>query len=128
MKGIVPFIGRLLLAAIFVQSGMGKLGAGFASTQQYMAANGMNATAFWLTIGIILELGGALLVILGIYARIGAIALILFMVPVTFIFHFDLADRMQMIQFMKNWAVTGGLVLLAWYGAGRWRLDRLWRT
>jgi putative oxidoreductase len=87
----------------------------------------MSATAFWLTLAIILELGGAVSVILGIYDRIGALALIAFLVPVTLIFHTNFAERMQMIMFMKNTAMVGGLLLLAYYGGGRWAVDRLWR-
>lgn len=127
MKDIFPLLGRILLAAIFLQSGWGKLGEGFGGTQQYMAAHGMNATAFWLTIGIFLELVGGVMALLGIYAGIGSVMLIAFLVPVTFIFHGDIGERTQMIAFMKNWAMTGGLILLAYYGAGRLSLDRLWR-
>jgi len=127
MKNGTPFVGRLLLAAIFVTSGLGKLGPGFAQTQQYMQSVGMSATAFWLTLGIILELGGGVMLLLGLYARTGAAMLILFLVPVTFIFHTDFSDQMQMIMFMKNVSMTGGLVLAAFYGPGGWTVDRLWR-
>jgi putative oxidoreductase len=127
MMNAIPLIGRILLAVIYLNSGLNKLGPGFTQTQQYMEVNGMSATAFWLTVGIFLELAGAVMVLLGVYARVGAVMLMLFMVPVTFIFHLDFADRMQMIAFMKNWSMIGGLVLMAYYGAGRWSLDRLWR-
>jgi putative oxidoreductase len=127
MKNAIPLLGRVLLGLLFAMSVMGKFGPGFQSTQQYMASVGMGATAFWLVIGIILELFGALSVILGVYPRLGAASLILFMVPVTFIFHTNFADQMETIQFMKNLSVTGGLILLAWYGGGEWTLDALWR-
>jgi putative oxidoreductase len=127
MKDLIPLLGRTLLSFIFLSSGWGKLGEGFAPTQQYMEANGMSATAFWLTIGIILELVGGVMAILGVYARFGAVMLIAFMVPVTFIFHFDPGNRTEMIAFMKNWSVVGGLILLAYYGAGQLAVDRLWR-
>jgi putative oxidoreductase len=68
------------------------------------------------------------MVILGIYPRIGAIALIAFLLPVTFIFHLNWAERMQQIMFLKNIAMTGGLLLLAYFGGGQWRLDRLWQA
>lgn len=127
MKNVIVLAGRVLLAAIFVTSGLGKLGAGFAQTQHYMQSVGMSATAFWLTLGVILELGGGVMVLLGLYARIGALMLIVFLVPVTFIFHADFADQTQMIMFMKNISMTGGLVLAAVYGGGEWTIDRLWR-
>jgi putative oxidoreductase len=127
MKNAIPLLGRVLLGLLFGMSVMGKFGPGCQSTQQYMASMGMGATAFWLVIGIILELFGALSVILGVYSRLGAASLILFMVPVTFIFHTNFADQMETIQFMKNLSVTGGLILLAWYGGGGWTLDALWR-
>ncbi len=127
MYNAIPLLGRVLLALIFVTSVSGKFGPGFTGTQQYMAAYGMSATAFWLMIGIILELGGAISVLLGVYARVGAGALILFLVPVTLIFHTNFSEQTQMIMFMKNVSITGGLLLLASFGAGEWALDRLWR-
>lgn len=125
MKNAIPLIGRILLAAVFVTSGLNKLGDGFAQTQQYMQANGMGFTAFWLTIGIILELVGAVSVIFGIYPRIGALMLLAFLVPVTFIFHNVLADQSEMIPFMKNMSMNGGLLVLAWSGGGDWVIRRL---
>jgi putative oxidoreductase len=126
MSSFIPFVGRILLLSMFLVSGWGKLGPGFQTTQQYMASRGISTTALWLIMGIILELGGSLMGVLGIHARIGALMLIVFLIPVTFIFHTNFEDPVQFSMFLKNWSIIGGLVLRAWYGPGSWTLDRLW--
>lgn len=122
-----PVIGRILLALIFLSSGIHKIG-GFEDTLGYMAARGMPAPQFFLICAIVFEIAGSLSVILGYKARLGAAALIAFTVPTLFIFHNfwtyppDQA-QMQFIMFMKNISIIGGLLLVVGFGAGPKSLD-----
>jgi putative oxidoreductase len=121
--GSLSLIGRILLGAIFLMSGLNKI-FDPSGTQQYMAAMGMT----WLTelfyIGaIVLEVGGALSVLVGYRARFGAWLLIAFTIPATLVFHTNFADANQMIHFLKNLSVIGGLLYIAAYGAGAVSLD-----
>jgi putative oxidoreductase len=117
-------VGRILLGAIFLLSGINKI-ADPAGTQGYMAAMGMTwgTTLFYLGATLI-EVGGGLSLWLGYWTRTGAALLIGFMIPTTLIFHTNFADPNQMIHFMKNLAMTGGLLYLATYGPGPMSLDR----
>jgi len=117
MQRYLPLLGRLLLGLIFVMSGANKI-TGFEATQQYMEAQGMPATAFFLTGAIVVEILGGLSVIVGYRGRLGAAALVLFLIPATLIFHTDFSDQTQMIMFLKNLSIMGGLLLVTAYGTG----------
>ena len=116
-----PVIGRTFLSAIFLLSGFDKI-ANPQGTQQYMAAKGMPATGLFLVAAILLELVGGLMLLLGCHARRGALLLILFLVPTTLIFHTDFAEKLQVIMFMKNLAILGGLLFVAAFGSGPFSL------
>ena len=124
VKAFAMLIGRILLVLIFLQSGTGKIG-NFAGTAQYMAKFGMPYTTFFLLGSIFLELVGSITVILGFLTRVGALLLLIFLIPTTLIFHSNFADHMQMIQFMKNLSIFGGCLLLLGGGPGRLSLDYL---
>ena len=115
--------GRILLAYIFVLSGYGKI-TNFAGTAGYMAKYGMPMIEFFLVCAILLELVGSLMLVLGWKARWGALALIVFLVPTTLIFHPVWADPGQAIQFQKNLAIMGGMLYVAFMGPGRLSLDK----
>lgn len=117
MQHYFPFLGRVLLALIFVMSGLGKI-ADFAGTQEYMASYGMPATGLLLAGAIVIELLGGLAVLTGYRARLGAAALIVFLVPATLIFHTNFAEQAQVINFMKNLAIMGGLLFVIDRGPG----------
>ena len=124
MQTYIPLIARTFLSIIFLRSGITKI-MGFAGTQEYMAAQGIPSglTGMLLVAAIALELLGGLSVLLGYRARWGAIALIIFLIPATLIFHINFADSMQVIQFFKNLAIMGGLLMLVVYGSGPMSLD-----
>jgi putative oxidoreductase len=127
LRQYVPVGARILLSLIFLMSGFGKI-TGFAGTAGYMASHGMPAVHFLLVMAIILEIAGGLSVLLGFKARLGAIALIVFLIPATLIFHaFWSAEpeafRMQMIMFMKNLAIMGALLMVVANGAGGPSID-----
>jgi len=123
MQKFIPLIGRIFLALIFLISGFGKI-ADFSGTQLYMALQGMPMTGLLLVFAIIFELGGGLSIITGLKARWGAGALIVFLVLATAVFHMDLADRMQMTQFLKNLSMIGGLLLIVGFGSGYCSIDK----
>ncbi len=112
---------RILMAHIFLLSGLSKLGAGYAATQGYMAAMGVPGALLPLVVA--LEIGGAIALILGVLTRPVAAALAVFSVVSALLFHHNFADQMQMINFMKNLAMAGGLLMLVRYGAGAPSVD-----
>lgn len=113
----IPLIARILLSALFLWSGLGKI-LHPGTTQDYMTAYGMPLTQLFLIAAIAIEVLGGLSVLLGYKPRLGAIALSIFLVVATLIFHTDLSDQMQQIMFMKNVAILGGLLLVIQYGGG----------
>lgn len=121
MDKYTPLIGRILMSQIFLIAGLGKIG-NYAGTQAYMAAMGVPASL--LPLVILLEVGGGLALLLGWQTRWVAWALAGFSVIAAAIFHSNLADQIQMIMFMKNLAMAGGLLVLAVHGAGAFSLDR----
>lgn len=120
-------LGRALLALVFLVSGAGKVLA-WHSTAGYMEFRGIPWPAFFLAGAIALEIGGGLSVLVGWRARTGAWALAVFLVPATIIFHNFWAvppdqQREQILQFLKNVSIFGGLLMVAVHGAGPWSLD-----
>lgn len=120
MEKYVNLAGRILLAHIFLLAGLNKI-SGYSGTQGYMEAMGVPGEL--LPLVILLEIGGALALIAGWQTRLAAYALAVFCVVSALIFHSNLGDQMQMILFMKNWAMAGGLLVLAANGAGAFSLD-----
>ncbi len=110
-------VSRVLLAAIFVVSGVEKLFA-FGPTMDAMAAEGMHMPAMFLVLAILVEIGGGLSVLVGFYPRLGALVLALYLVPVTLVFHRALGDPNQAAHFAKNVAIIGGLVAIVTVGGG----------
>lgn len=117
-----PAIGRLLLAAIFLISGIGKL-LDPAGTIGYISAVGLPLPGFSYAIALIVEIGGGLLLIAGYQTRITALALAVFTIAAAIFFHRDFGDQNQLIHFLKNVAIVGGLLQVAAFGAGRLSID-----
>ncbi|MFZ6730961.1 DoxX family protein [Undibacterium sp. Ji42W] len=121
------FIARVLIALIFVASGAGKI-AGFAPTVTYIASKGLPFPELAAIAAIVVELGGGLMLIVGWRARWAAAAMILFTLAAAVIFHnfwgvpADAAQN-QMIHFMKNISMAGGLLYVLIHGSGGWSLD-----
>ena len=113
--------GRVLLSALFLLSGVGKIG-GYAATAGYMASLGVPGALLPLVIGT--EVLGAIALIIGWQTRIVAFLLAGFTLLSAFIFHNNFSDQIQMIMFMKNLSIAGGLLLLVVHGAGRISVDR----
>lgn len=120
MKDVALLAGRVLLALMFVMAGWSKIG-GYAGTQGYMEA--MGVPGFMLPLVILLELGGGLAVVLGLFTRSLSVLLAGFTLMAAFIFHYQPAEQMQMLMFMKNVSVAGGFLALAAAGAGAFSVD-----
>jgi putative oxidoreductase len=123
MKNPIPLIARILLCLVFLKAGIGKI-MNPAGTMQYMSAHGMPLVSLLLVGAIFIEIFGSLSILLGFKARLGAILLVIFLVPTTLIFHANFADQMQMTMFLKNSAIIGGLLMIAYFGPGPLSLDR----
>jgi putative oxidoreductase len=116
MNNISLLIGRVLLAHIFLLAGINKI-SGYAGTQGYMEA--MGVPGMLLPLVIALEIAGGLALIIGWQTRWASYALAIFTLLAAFLFHSKFGDQMQMILFMKNIAIVGGLLLLSVSGPGQ---------
>lgn len=123
---LIPLAGRILLGLIFAISGFKKI-LGFAGTASYMASKGLPMTDVLLVLTIFVELGGGLMLIAGWKTCWVAMALFLFMIPTSIIFHpfwsGDAQAAMNQIQFLKNLAIMGGMLMLVANGPGQWSAD-----
>lgn len=120
LYNLLDFLGRLLIAPLFIPAGVNKIG-GFAGTQQYMESQGVPGDLLPLVIAV--EIIAPIMIILGWWTRLAAFGLAVFTILSAALFHFDLADQAQYMQFMKNLAIGGGLLILAGRGAGGWSMD-----
>jgi len=119
---LVPFVGRLLLSAIFLMSALGKIQAP-AGTIGYIAAAGLPFPQAAYALAVLIELGGGLALLFGFRTRIAAGALAIFSLAAAAGFHSNLADMNQFIHFFKNVAIAGGLLQVVAFGAGSFSLD-----
>jgi uncharacterized membrane protein YphA (DoxX/SURF4 family) len=123
MEKYAPLAGRILLSLIFILSGAGKI-FDWDGTAGYMSAHGMPLVPLFLIGTIVFELGGGFSVLFGYKAKWGSLLLILFLIPTTFIFHSfwgmtdPMMQKMQMVMFLKNFSIMGGLFLVYSFGSG----------
>lgn len=115
-------VGRVLLSLIFILAGYGKL-TGIAGTAGWFGSIGLPFPTVVAVLVGLLELFGGLAILVGFQTRIAAIALALFTIGATLIAHLDFADQVQLLFFQKNLAITGGLLVLAAFGAGALSID-----
>ncbi|KQV89777.1 DoxX family protein [Rhizobacter sp. Root1221] len=118
----IAAVGRFLLAALFLISGLSKLGA-TAATTSYIASAGLPLPGVAYAITLLVEIGGGLLLLIGFQAKPVAVVLALFTLGAAIFFHNNFADQNQAIHFVKNLAIAGGLLQVAAAGAGRLSLD-----
>ncbi|MGP8121517.1 MAG: DoxX family protein [Xanthobacteraceae bacterium] len=118
----LPLLGRLLLALIFIMSGVNKLFAP-GPTQAYIAAAGLPLPLVAYIVALVVEIGGGVLLLVGYRTREAALALALFTIVAALGFHNNFAEQNQMIHFLKNLAIAGGLLQVVAFGAGSISLD-----
>jgi putative oxidoreductase len=122
LQPIAAFVARLALAWIFLLEGVTKLGS-YSATAAYMQSSGVSSSL--LPLVILTELGCGLLVVLGLFTRFAAFALMGFCLLTALFFHTNFADLDQTIHFNKNIAMAGGFLALVAFGGGAWSLDTM---
>lgn len=119
---LLAAVGRLLIALIFIASGLGKIAAPGA-TQGYIASVGLPLPMLSYLLAVIVEVGGGIAILVGFHVRITSLVVAVFTLATAVLFHSNLADQNQMIHFLKNVAIAGGLLQVAAFGAGALSLD-----
>jgi putative oxidoreductase len=119
---VAILVGRILLAVMFVLAGFAKL-TDIAGTAGWFGSIGLPAPTILAVLVGLLELVAGVAIVVGFQTRIAALALALFTIGATLIAHTNFADMMQFLIFQKNFAVVGGLLVLAFVGAGALSID-----
>ena len=123
-----PLLGRILVAVLFLRSGFGKI-VGFSTVAAGMTKKGIPFAELLLVGAIAFEIAGGLMVLFGWKARWGALLLILFTIPVTFLYHdfWNFEGQQygrQLTQFVKNLSILGALFFVMGMGSGPLSLEK----
>ena len=117
---IVEILGRLLLSAIFLINGIGKI-FNYEGTIQYM--ENFDVPGYLIIPAITVEILFPILLIVGYYTKFSALVLSLFTLALAIIFHTDFSNQMQLMSFLKNIAIAGGFLIIFVYGPGKYSID-----
>lgn len=125
---LVSFIGRLLIVYIFATSGIAKL-FDWSGNVQYMSTRHLPLIPALLAIAMLIEIAGSICLVTGLYARVAAFVMFLYLTAVTVLFHnywafSGMLAGTQETHFRKNLAIMGGLLMIAAQGPGKWALGR----
>jgi putative oxidoreductase len=129
VQNTAALVGRILLAAIFLTSGFGKI-TGFDATVGYIASKHLPLPQVGVLIAILCELGGGILLLVGFKARWAGLVLAIFTLAAGLLFHdyWNLTDAAQAaankINFWKNVAISGGMLMVFAFGPGRYSVDK----
>lgn len=124
MTTLLAFVGRVLIALLFIASGFGKLGD-IAGTQAMLSSVGMPKALAWPTA--LFEIIAGFALVFGVMTRLTALLLAGFSLLAALLFHNDFADPMQSVMLLKNVAIAGGLLCLCAADTARWSYDALRR-
>jgi putative oxidoreductase len=127
MNNALNLIGRLLLAAVFLPAGLSKL-SGFEGTVRYIASVGLPLPTVAAVVALVVEILGAIALVVGFQTRIAAAVLAVFTLVASVFFHAFWAAApeqafIQQLMFFKNIGLIGGLLVLVSSGAGAWSID-----
>ena len=117
---IVEILGRVLLSAIFLINGIGKI-FNYEGTIQYM--ENFDVPSYLIIPAITVEILFPILLIIGYYTKFSALVLSLFTLVLAVIFHTDFSNQMQLMSFLKNIAIAGGFLIIFVYGPGKYSID-----
>ncbi len=121
-NSVILLIGRILLSVMFIMSGLQKFGA-IEGTAGYIGSVGLPAATALAWLAAIFETVAGIAILVGFQTKIAALLLAAFCVFAGFVFHYQPADQMQMISFMKNLTIAGGFLALYVSGPGALSLD-----
>jgi len=117
---VIELLGRILLSAIFLINGVGKIFY-YEETIQYM--ENYNVSGNLIIPAIAVEILFPILLIIGYQSRFSALVLSLFTLTLAVIFHTEFSNQMQLISFLKNIAIAGGFLIIFVRGAGKYSID-----
>jgi len=120
----VAFTGRILIGVLFLMSGLSKIAAP-AATQGFIASVGLPLPVVAYSAAVTVEILGSALLIAGVQTRLVAAGMTVFTLATALAFHNHFADQNQLIHFMKNIAIMGGLLQVVAFGGGQLSVDRL---
>ena len=117
---IIEVFGRIFLSTIFLFEGINKI-FNYEGTIEYM--ENFSVPEYLAIPAIIVEILFPLLLVVGYQTKISALVLAIFTFTTALIFHTDFTNQMQLISFLKNFAIAGGFLILFINGAGKYSLD-----
>ena len=122
---IVEFVGRVLISALFLIEGFGKISMQ-ENVMMYMEDYGVPGMLF--IPAVVVEILFPLLLIVGYKTRLAALVMALFTLTVAIIFHTDFSDGMQLISFLKDLAIVGGFMIIIAYGSNKFSIDHFLKS
>ena len=122
---IVDLFGRILLSALFLVEGVGKL---FTQEQVIMYMEDYGVPEILFIPAVVVVILFPLLLIVGYKTRIAALVMTLFTLTVAIIFHTDFTDGMQLIFFLKDLAIAGGFMIIIAYGSNKFSIDHFLKS
>ena len=122
---IIEIFGRIFLSAVFLIAGVNKI-FNYEGTTAYMESFGV--PGFLYIPAIILEILFPLLIVIGYQTKISALIMAIFSVSLAIIFHTDFSNQMQVMSFLKNFAIAGGFIIIFVNGPSRWSIDYMLKS
>ena len=122
MQNILPLIARCLLSLIFLATGIHNA-MHWQDTGAALASKGIAFADFFAGVSIVFLIAGSIFLILGFRSKVAALLLLIFLVPTTILFHLNLNDFGQVVNFLKNAGLAAGLLFIMAYGPGGLSMD-----
>ena len=122
---IIEIFGRIFLSAVFLIAGVNKI-FNYEGTTAYMESFGVPSLLY--IPAIILEILFPLLIVIGYQTKISALIMAIFSISLAIIFHTDFSNQMQVMSFLKNFAIAGGFIIIFVNGRSRWSVDYMLKS
>ena len=117
---VIEFLGRIFLSVLFLSEGVGKI-FNYESAIEYM--ENFNVPGYLLTPAIIIDILFPILLIIGYRTKLSAFVLSLYTIILALIFHTDFSNQIELVSFLKNFAIAGGFLIIFVNGAGKYSVD-----